>query len=93
MESDYANVLNGFDWGTPLRQTHLIRQHGALRAPTILEWERMAGFPDDYTASMGADSVRAKALGDSFHPMKAEWLGRRIVAYCARVPFIAPVRA
>jgi site-specific DNA-cytosine methylase len=88
VESDFGNVLNGFDWGNATRQTHLIKQYGRLRAPTITEWERMSGFRDDYTASMGSDNVRANALGDSFHPLKAEWLGKRIISVTRTLPMI-----
>lgn len=87
MESDFANTLTGFDGGLATRQTHLIAQHGGLRTLTLTEWERIAGFPDGWTSSM-PDSERFSALGDSMHPLMAEWLGRRLVEVSAALPMI-----
>lgn len=73
-----ANTLTGFDGGGPARQTHLISQHGRLRTLTLTEWERLQGFPDDWTKGI-PDSARYQALGNAMHVGMAEWLGRRLM--------------
>lgn len=77
--ADRSNTLTGYDGGLATRQTHLIYQDGRLRTLTLTEWERLAGFPDGWTASLPT-SERYGTLGDSFHPGVAEWLGGRITA-------------
>lgn len=78
MADGQANTLTGFDWGDGARQTHLLVQDGRLRTLTLLEWERLAGFPDDHTAGIAA-GPRGQMLGNSFHPGMAYWLGNRFV--------------
>lgn len=73
-----ANTLTGFDGGLATRQTHLLPQGGRLRTLTPREWERLQGFPDDWTAQMPV-SKRWEALGNAIHVGTAEWLGRRLV--------------
>lgn len=75
----HGNTLTGFDGGGPLRQTHLIAQHGRLRTLTLTEWERLSGFPDGWTEGM-PETERFGTLGDCFHVGTAEWLGARITA-------------
>lgn len=59
-------------------------QHGVLyerniRRMTPLEWERLQGFPDHYTAIKGAkDAPRYKAIGNSMTTKVMKWIGRRI---------------
>lgn len=44
-----------------------------------VEWERLQGFPDGYTAIDGAtDRDRTRALGNSFAVPVVRWLGQRI---------------
>jgi DNA (cytosine-5)-methyltransferase 1 len=74
-----ANTLTGNDGGGPTRQTHLVVQRGRVRTLTLLEWERLCGLPDHWTA-MVTDSARFKTLGNIAHPALTEWLGRRLVA-------------
>jgi DNA (cytosine-5)-methyltransferase 1 len=84
-----ANTLTGFDGGGPARQTHLISQGGHLRTLTLTEWERLQGFPDDWTAGTGApDSARYQMLGNAMHVGMAEWLGHRLAAAHAAVTLI-----
>lgn len=52
---------------------------GAPRRLTPVEWERLQGFPDGWTAGL-SDTQRYKALGDSVQVPVAEWIGRRITA-------------
>lgn len=50
-----------------------------IRRMTPLEWERLQGFPDNYTKIPGAkDGPRYKALGNSMSIPPMHWIGRRI---------------
>lgn len=80
-----ANTLTGFDGGLATRQTHLLRQHGRLRTLTLTEWERLQGFPDDWTA-MIPESARFQALGNAMHVGTSAWLARRLVAVHNSLP-------
>lgn len=51
----------------------------AVRRLTPIEYERLQGFPDDYT-SMLSDTQRYKALGNSMAVPVMRWLGERIQA-------------
>lgn len=75
----HGNTLTGFDGGASTRQTHLMLQDGRLRTLTLTEWERLSGFPDDWTADLPT-SERFSTLGDCFHVGTAEWLGTRLMA-------------
>ena len=74
-----ANVLAASDGGLANRQKHLIYQRGRLRTTTPLEWERLNGFPDDWTAGM-PESQRFAALGDSAHTGSTYWVALRVRA-------------
>ena len=51
------------------------------RRLTPREWERLQGFPDDYTLIDGAeDSPRYEALGNSMAVPVMRWIGERLVA-------------
>ena len=63
---------------------------GRLRKLTVREWERLQGFPDDYTLidcgeKPASDRARRKAVGNSFPPPMLRWLGEGIEEYEARV--------
>lgn len=83
-----ANVLTGFDAGLATRQTHLVGQHGSLRTLTPLEWERLMGFEDNWTAIMGSDNAREAAIGDAIHTGTAEWIGRRFTHVHQSLPML-----
>ena len=83
-----ANVLTGFDAGLADRQTHLIAQGGRVRTLTAVEWERLMGFEDDWTAPLGGYNARLAALGDAIHTGTAEWVGRRIIDLLTTVPML-----
>lgn len=85
-----ANTLTGFDGGAPDRQTHLILQSGRLRTLTAREWERLQGFPDDWTAT-ASPSARWEQLGNAIAVPMAAWLARRLMAVDAALPMI-PLR-
>jgi len=89
--AEHANTLTTFDGGGPARQTHLVVEpDGRVRALTVIEWERLSGFPDDWTAGVMPDrkgnlvpipdAARQKMLGNCVHLGTGEWLGERLVA-------------
>lgn len=82
-----GNTLTAFDGPGNTRQTHLISQGGRMRTLTAVEWERLQGFPDDWTAAMNR-SARFNALGNAMHVGMAEWIGRRIVDVTSTLPMI-----
>lgn len=54
-----------------------------VRRLTPREWERLQGFPDDWTlvpyrGSLAKDSPRYKAIGNSMAVPVMRWLGQRI---------------
>jgi DNA (cytosine-5)-methyltransferase 1 len=83
-----ANTLTGFDGGNATRQTHLLLQDGRLRTLTLREWERLQGFPDEWTAMVRSDSARYQQLGNAVAVPMAQWLARRLVAVDAALPMI-----
>jgi DNA (cytosine-5)-methyltransferase 1 len=88
----YTNTLTCFDTGFTGRQKHIvIGGDGRPRFLTLTEWERLQGFPDDWTAGI-PDSARFDALGDAMCVPMATWLGRRLVAVDRSLPYI-PRRA
>ena len=75
----HANTLTGYDYGLPTRQTHLlVHDDGRVRTLTLTEWERLQGFPDDWTNVGISDSARGYALGAAMHVGMAHWLGQNI---------------
>ena len=57
----------------------------SLRRFTPREWERLQGFPDDYTdvtfqGKQPPDSLRYKSLGNSMAVNCMAWIGERIAA-------------
>lgn len=85
--ADRGNTLTGFDGGGPLRQTHLVAQHGGVRALTPTEWERLQGFPDGWTDTM-PPTARWTALGNAVHTETSAWLARRMAAVDRALPRI-----
>jgi DNA (cytosine-5)-methyltransferase 1 len=75
----------------PVKQTHLIRQGGRVRVPTRLEWERLMGFPDGWTRAIKDDANAMYALGDSFAPPVARWLGEGLIEVSNEVPLLSSV--
>ena len=84
----YANTLTGFDGGGPARQTHLIvQQDRSPRTLTLLEWERLQGFPDDWTKTLTAGQ-RYTAIGNAMHVGMASWHANRITKVSADLPLL-----
>lgn len=83
-ERRVAATLSGFDSG-PSRTIELVIEPDGVRRLTPLEWERLQGFPDDWTAySSGrpqADSPRYAQMGNAVAVPCVEWIASRIVAY------------
>jgi hypothetical protein len=78
--------LTGFDAGN--RQTNIVVQNGRPRFLTLVEWERLMGFPDDWTAGL-SDSARYAALGDAMMVNMADWLGRRLLTVHTSIPILS----
>lgn len=54
-----------------------------FRKLTVTEWERLQGFPDDYTkvehkGKPASDTARKRAIGNSFCVPVVRWIGERI---------------
>lgn len=79
--------MAGFDGGLATRQTHLIQQAGRLRTLTLLEWERLQGFPDGWTEGE-SDAVRYRLLGNAMHVGMARWLGENMLRVHSALPQI-----
>ena len=84
---EVSPTLNCFDVGDTRATVVVVTAsedgRGKARRNTPREWERLQGFPDDYTAipyrgKPAADSPRYKALGNSFAVPVMQWIGRRI---------------
>jgi DNA (cytosine-5)-methyltransferase 1 len=89
-EADFFTTLTKNDSGSPLRQKHVVYQHGRLRALTPVEWERLQGFPDNWTAGM-READRYKALGDAMNVDLARWLARRLIKVNSDLPLLSTV--
>ena len=64
-------------------RTPYVLEKTGVRIATPKEWERLFGFPDDYTlvpykGKPAADSPRYKALGNSIAVPVMRWIGERI---------------
>jgi len=86
-----ANTLTGFDYGGPKRQTHLIAQDGRLRTATLREWERLQGFPDDWTVGI-PESARGTGIGNAMHVGMARWVMSGIRETHHALPLIGATR-
>lgn len=80
-----SNTLNTFDVGIT-RTTHLVVEGDRARILTPREWERLFGYPDDWTAVDGIpDSARYRMLGNSISTNVTHWLGDRLCS----IPLLA----
>lgn len=66
---------------------HAVVVDGGVRYLTPREWERLQGFPDDYTLipynnGWASDHARYEALGNSMPVPVMEWIGERIAKFC-----------
>ena len=64
------------------RTPYVVEKTG-VRIATPVEWERLMGFPDNYTAieylgKTAADTPRYEALGNSMCVLVMRWIGQRI---------------
>lgn len=79
VDDGIANTLNTFDVGD-VRTTHAVVD-SAVRRLTPLEFERLMGLPDQFTAPPGIkapDSRRYAACGDAIVANVAFWIANRI---------------
>jgi DNA (cytosine-5)-methyltransferase 1 len=86
-DAQFYNTLTVNDGPSATRQKHLVYQNGRLRGLTAVEWERLQGFPDNWTEA-APERDRYAALGDAMNVDLATWLGRRLVTVDARVPLL-----
>ena len=65
-------------WGalTTIDRWGLLREDGQFRMPTLLEYRRAQGFPDDYQLA-GTRRDGVKLLGNAVPPTLAAWACRR----------------
>jgi DNA (cytosine-5)-methyltransferase 1 len=68
----------------PRSQTMAVLTEKVVRRLTPLEWERLQGFPDGWTATSNgraqADSARYRQMGNAVAVPCVEWIARRIAA-------------
>jgi site-specific DNA-cytosine methylase len=80
VEAHETNTLNRFDTGDT-RATQAIIEPAMVRRLTPVEYERLMGWPDNWTAPEGvkaSDSKRYAACGDGIVANVAYWIGQRI---------------
>lgn len=80
-----AKCLTSHGYRFDTETENFVPQVGGVRRLTPVEWERLMGFPDGYTAvtyrgKPAADSPRYRALGNSMCVPVMRWLGERIEA-------------
>lgn len=79
-----SSGINGAD-DNAAQAGHLVAtKDNRVRRMTPVEWERLQGFPDGYTAvtyrgKPAADAPRYRAIGNSMCVPVMRWLGERIV--------------
>jgi site-specific DNA-cytosine methylase len=73
-------TLNGTNAGDSSDSKPVIALPYAVRRLTPLEWERLQGFPDGWTAGF-SDSTRYRMLGNAFPPPMAGWVARRLLPF------------
>ena len=76
LENAVVPTLNNFDVGDT-RATTLILEE-SLRRLTPIEWERLQGFPDDWTIGQ-ADTTRFKQMGNAVTVNVVDWIIKRLV--------------
>jgi site-specific DNA-cytosine methylase len=58
----------------------IVTADGLCRRMTPREYERLQGFPDDWTKTLGArNNQRYKQLGNAITVNVAEWIGQQLV--------------
>lgn len=75
-------ALGGATAGETSDMRPCIASPTAVRRLTPREYERLQGFPDNWTAAF-SDSVRYRMLGNAAPPPMTEWIARRVVAVLA----------
>lgn len=76
VRTDYANTLNLFDIGQR-SSVLVIENQDVTRILTPLEWERLQGFPDNWTEGL-SDRARCNQMGNAVTVNVAEWIAKRI---------------
>ena len=77
VEDSSTNTLNTFE-SSDVRATQIIISNGKARRLTPKEYERLQGFPDDWTAGQ-SDSQRYKQMGNAVAVPVVEWILKRLV--------------
>jgi DNA (cytosine-5)-methyltransferase 1 len=78
-----GDVSKTLDTGQDYHHVPNVMQTMAVRRLTPVEWERLQGFPDNYTNIRDncPDGPRYKALGNSMAVPVMRWIGERIEAH------------
>lgn len=74
--ADTSNTLTGHDHSVT-RTTHAVVDGTEVRRLTPLEYERLQGFPDNWTAGQ-ADSVRYRQIGNAVAVPVSRWVAGRV---------------
>lgn len=62
------------------KSTRLVNDGKRIRPYSLLEWQRLQGFPDWFKFH-GTDNDGYRQVGNAVPPTMAEWIGRQIVRY------------
>jgi DNA (cytosine-5)-methyltransferase 1 len=76
IKTDYANTLNLFDVGQR-SSVLVIENEDITRILTPIEWERLQGFPDNWTEGL-SDRARYNQMGNAVTVNVAEWIAKRL---------------
>jgi len=83
----FANALKAND-GRGLSKPH-VWWKGRIRRLTLVEQERLQGFPDHHTLvpwpGGKTDTHRERVVGNSMAVPVMSWIGRRLMAYEAKL--------
>lgn len=74
--TDYANTLNLFDIGQR-SSVLVVENENNTRILTPVEWERLQGFPDNWTEGL-SDRARYNQMGNAVTVNVAEWIAKRL---------------
>lgn len=85
LEAGVVPTLNSFDNAHESRATVVVESSGQVRMLTIVEQERLMGWPDNHTlyradGKTNSQSKRAEMVGNGVASPVATWIAERINA-------------